>query len=111
MTNRLAFFTGLFNLIDYASFAVEKRDYAHAERMYRDALAVLDTAAVRYYLGRLAYFQANLSGTETEWRSAIDQDESELYPELRLYLGLALHEQGRQRESLQAISRYVELRP
>lgn len=100
----------VFRLFDYASFALEKRDYAHAERMYRDALSVHDSAATRYYLGRVAYFQGNLGRAEAEWRSAIDRDEDGAYPQLRLYLGLTLHEQGRRQESLEAIREYVQLR-
>lgn len=99
----------VFRLFDYASFAVEKRDFAQAERMYREALSVHDSAAARYYLGRLAYFQGNLGGAEAEWRSAIERDPEGSYPLLRLYLGLALQEQGRQQEALKAIREYVQL--
>ncbi len=96
-------------LFDYASFAVEKRDYGHAERMYREALSVHDSAATRYYLGRLAYFQGNLSRAEAEWRSATERDTDGAYPLLRLYLGLALQEQGRHQEAVKAIREYVQL--
>jgi len=99
--------TEVLRLLDYADFALQKEDYARAKRMYEEAAQIQQTLTVPYYLGRLAYLQGDLAEAESNWRQVVNADTKNRYPEVRLYLGVALYELGREREAKAAFKEYL----
>lgn len=94
-------------LVEYAEFAISKNDYERAEGLFVEANQIQPTVGVAYQQGRLAYFRGNLKRTVERWQAAISLDSDRLNIELRLYLGIVLHELGRYEDGDQLILEYA----
>lgn len=95
-------------ILDYADFAIQKQDYSRAEQLYLEADKIQETLTVPYYRGRLAYIQGNLPAAESQWKRVISLDRQGRYPEVRLYLAIALYEIGKGSESKAFLKEYLD---
>lgn len=102
--------TNVLRLLEYAAFALEKADFRHADKLYREANEIQETLVVPYNRGRLSYLEGDIGTAVWYWKTVIARDAGELYPDIRLYLGIALYELGEDVESQQYFQEYLELR-
>lgn len=102
--------TNVLRLLEYAAFALEKEDFRHAEKLYREANEIQETLVVPYNLGRLSYLEGYIETAVSYWKTVIARDAGEQYPDIRLYLGIALYELGEDVESQQYFEEYLEFR-
>lgn len=95
-------------MIEYADFAIQKKDFEYAEKFYEDANQTYNYSITHYYLGKLYYRQNNIDDAIREFRTAISLDKKEFYPEYRFYLAILLHEINNESESKKYIKNYLE---
>jgi tetratricopeptide (TPR) repeat protein len=96
-------------LLDYAAYAEQKGDLSYAERIYGEADQRQRSLAVEYDWGRNAYHQGKLEQAIVHWGRAVDLDGQGKYPDLRLYLGLALRESNKTTEARKILTDYLKM--
>ena len=96
-------------ILEYAKFASSKDDVQRATALYQEALTVQKTFSAKYELGKLGYLAGDLDSCIQHWSAIVKEDTKGLYPAVRFYLAIALHEQGQDKQSRDNLREFISL--
>jgi len=96
-------------IFEYAHFALSKGDYARATTLFEEAETVQPTTQSQYYLGLLSYVRGDMKSCIARWVSLAEEDSSNRFPDLRLYIAMVLHEMGDEAGCVKWLTTYIEI--